>query len=297
MSATATPPTTSEHERYLRRVRNRDEPTRTRTLRQEYARKLRGRWQAIRAAARTGVLDRDVFGLQTEALVQTTRRGQFDQETAARSVKSFLRWLRTQVEQEIIDPYGRGGNEHIREAYARGIRDARVELNTLDVEALQAGIGVEALQDDTSTIAATALQIKPHAEQLERMLEKNLTSLEGMTEATAKNLSRELTDGLAAGESPDEIASQIADSIESIGMTRATVIARTEIMDSYNTARLQEWEEAGVTQVGVLIAADACPQCQAYNAGEPYQASKAYGNLPRHPRCRCSHHVWTGENT
>jgi SPP1 gp7 family putative phage head morphogenesis protein len=297
MSATSQPAETSAHEEYLRRVRSRDEPTQTRTLRQDYAQRLRGAWGRIRAAARTAVLDRDVFGLQTEALASTPRRRQFDHDRVAQSVQAFRRWLTTQAQRDIVNEYGRGGNEYIREAYARGVRDARVELNTLDVEALQATAGLEALQEDTSEIAATALQIEPHAEQLEAMLNKNLSSLEGLTADTAQDLSRELTEGLQAGESPNQIAQTISDRIESIGITRATVIARTEIMDSYNTARLQEWESAGVEQVGVLIAADACPVCQAYNAGEPYQASKAYGNLPKHPNCRCSHHVWTGDNT
>jgi SPP1 gp7 family putative phage head morphogenesis protein len=116
-----------------------------------------------------------------------------------------------------------------------------------------------------------------------------------MTEATGREMSRVLTEGLAAGDGPRDIADGLADRIEHVGKHRANMIARTEIMNSHNAGRLQEWERAGVRQVGVLIAATACPTCQAYKAGEPYPASKAYGNLPQHPNCRCSHHVWTGD--
>lgn len=289
MSATASeslPESTPRHERYLRRARSRDEPSQTRTLRQEYARKLRGAWQRIRAAAREGIVENDALALESEALVDAPRRGQLDRDRIAQQVDAVRRWITRAATQEIVQPYGRNGNEYIERAYLKGVEDARTELRAL---------GIESLQSD-STISATALQLPAHEEQIERLLEKNLSSLEGLTEDTAEDLSRELSDGLAAGDGPKDIASTIADRIESIGLNRATVIARTELMDSYNTARLKEWEEKGVTKVGVLIAADACPECQAYNAGEPYQASKAYGNLPKHPRCRCSHHVWTGDN-
>jgi hypothetical protein len=66
-------------------------------------------------------------------------------------------------------------------------------------------------------------------------------------------------------------------------------------MNSHNWGRLKEWERAGVKKVDVLLANDACPQCQAYAAGAPHEASEAYGNLPQHPNCRCTHTVWTGD--
>lgn len=283
MSATtATPDSTQRHERVLERARQREEPTRTKSLRQRYAQQLRGRWDAIRAAIREGVVENDAFGLTTEALVDAPRPGQYDYPTDAEKAAAFRRWLERQTEREILQQYG-GENDLIAAAYERGVADAQTELTALNLA-------------DGDSVTSTALRVPVHRDQLQRLYQRNFRALEGMTQATGQEMSRVLSEGLAAGESPDEIARRLADRIDAVGRTRATTIARSELMNAHNAARLQEWERAGVKQVGVLIAADACPECQAYNAGEPYPASEAYGNLPKHPNCRCSHHVWTGNN-
>jgi SPP1 gp7 family putative phage head morphogenesis protein len=282
MSATATaagtPEPTPRHDRLLERARQRDEPSQTRTVRQRYAQRLRGRWDAIAAAIREGVVERDAFGLQTEALVDAPSGGQFDFPKNADKVEAFRRWLDRKTEAEILRQFGRD-NQFIERAYERGVEDARAELRALGL------IEGEA--------AATATQLPVHSDQLARLFSRNFRALEGMTTATGQEMGRVLSEGLAGGDGPEDIARSLADRIDAVGRTRATVIARTEVMNSHNAARIQEWERAGVSRVGVLIAADACPVCQAYKAGEPYPASNAYGNLPKHPNCRCSHHVWT----
>jgi len=283
MSATpaetpAVPEPTAQHQRVLERARERDEPTRTRTLRREYAQRLRGRWDAIETALREGIVDNDAFALQREALVEPPSRNQFEFDTDARKSEAFRRWLDRHTDREIVQRYG-PDNEYIRHAYERGVEDAQTELRALGVSDGTAG-------------ATTRLGV--HQDQLERLFTRNLRALEGMTEATGREMGRVLSEGLAAGDGPREIAADLADRIDAVGRTRAEVIARTEVMNSHNAGRIQEWERAGIEKVGVLIAPDACPICQAYNAGEPYPASEAYGNLPQHPNCRCSHHVWTG---
>lgn len=270
---------TRRHERVLERAREREEPTRTKTVRQQYARRLRGRWDAIETAIRTGVTENGALALSAEALVDAPRRNQFDFPTDARKTEAFRRWLETQTEREFLRTFGED-NQFIERAYERGVEDARTELRALGLAEGQ---------------TAAALQLPVHQSQLERMFSRNFRALEGMTQATGREMSRVLSEGLASGAGPRDIADDLADRIDAVGRTRATAIARTEVMNSHNAARVQEWERAGIEKVGVLIAPTACPQCQAYNAGEPYPASEAYGNLPKHPNCRCSHHVWTGE--
>jgi hypothetical protein len=287
MSATATADITGtrQHRQQLRRARQREEPTRTRSLRQRYAQRLRGAWVGIRAALRRGLVEHDALGI--ESLASTPTRDQFDFDTDARRADAFAKWLDTQTEQDILTRFG-DENQFISAAYERGVTDAQAELHALELSQGRAG--------------ATALRLPVHREQLQSLFARNLNELEGMTNAVATDLRRELTEGLAAGDGPRDIADGLTDIIGRVedgtpraAMNRATMIARTEIMNSHDRARLQEWERAGVERVGVLIAGDACPQCQAYKAGEPYRTSNAYGNLPRHPNCRCSHHVWTGD--
>lgn len=292
MSASAAsgqpPAETAQHEKLVERARAREEPSRTRTLRQRYAQTLRGRLADIRAALREGVVENDAFGLQSgpEALANAPGNRAFRFGTNPDKVDAARRWLDRQVEQDIIKPLG-GENQYIEKAYLKGLEDAQTELSAL-------GIGGEGG-------AAAVVRLPVHAEQLETLYSRNLNELESLADDIVTDVRRELTDGLASGDGPRDLASDLSDIIGQVddgtpraAMNRATMIARTELMNSHNWGRLQEWERAGVTKVDVLIAVDACPQCQAYKAGAPYEASEAYGNLPQHPNCRCAHTIWTG---
>jgi len=278
--AAVDPEPTARHTQLLERARQRDEPTRVISIRKRYARRLRGRWQDINAATRKGIIENDALALQTEALVDAPQANQFDFPTDVRKAEAFRNWLDRQTEREFLQQFGQD-NEFVMRAYKRGVEDANTELRALGLA--------------ESEVATSALQLPVHQDQLERLFTRNFRALEGMTNATGREMSRVLSEGLAAGDGPRDIAKDLADRIDAVGETRATTIARTEVMNSHNAGRLQEWERAGVQQVGVLIANTACPQCQAYKAGEPYPATEAYGNLPFHPNCRCSHHVWTGD--
>jgi SPP1 gp7 family putative phage head morphogenesis protein len=286
MSTAAEIPDTRRHQRLLERARERDEPTRVRSLRRRYAQRLRGALQGIRAALRRGLVENNALG--REALATDPSRNQFSFATDAQKAEAFSAWLETQTQNDILERFGKE-NQYIAEGYERGLKDAQTELRALQVSEGRGRAGV-------------ALRLPVHREQLRSLYARNLNELEGMTDALGTDLRRGLTEGLAAGENPRDIADDLTDVVGRVddgspmgAMNRATRIARTEVMNSHNTARLQEWERAGVEHVGVLIANTACPQCQAYKAGEPYKASKAYANLPKHPNCRCSHHAWTGK--
>jgi len=272
---------TAAHDRYVERARERDEPTQTKTLRKRYGQRLRGRWAAIMAAAREAIVENDAFGLQTEALVDAPRNFAF--ETDADRVPAFDRWLQRQVDREILEQFG-GDNQFITRAYERGVEDANAELRAL-------GLSGE------GATSATALQLPVHEEQLRALYNRNLSALQGMTDATANDMRRVLSEGLASGEGPRSIARDLADRVDNVGKHRATLIGRTEVMHSHNRARATEWQRAGVQKVDILLAADACPQCQALAAGAPYEIGEAPGLLPLHPNCRCSLSVYTESNS
>jgi SPP1 gp7 family putative phage head morphogenesis protein len=267
-------------ERRYETLRDRDEPTRTRTVRRRYAQRLRGAWQDIRTALRTGVVDRDVFGLTTEALA--TPPDDFAFERDADKIDAFNRWLDRQTRRDIIERFGRD-NQFIRRAYEQGVRSAGTDLRRAPIDASVQDVGV-------------VMQLPVHRDQLEALYTRNLGALEGMTDATANQMRRVLSEGLEAGVGPRDIARDLADRIDAVGVTRANTIARTEIMHSHNRARAQEFQRFGVSQVDILLAPDACPQCQALKAGAPYPADEAGGLLPRHPNCRCAVTIHTGDS-
>jgi SPP1 gp7 family putative phage head morphogenesis protein len=229
------------------------------------------------AAVREGVVEHDALHLQAEALVDAPRDFQFD--TEAGKADAFENWLQRQLDAEILLTSGRE-NQFISTAYERGVSNARSELNALNLA-------------ESADVASTALQLPVHREQLQNLYARNLRALQGMTDAAANDMRRVLTEGLAGGQGPREVARDLADRVDAVGKTRANVIGRTEILHSHNRGRATEWQRAGVKKVTILLAGDACAECQALKAGAPYSVEEAPGLLPRHPNCRCALSIYT----
>lgn len=261
-----------------------NEPTKTIGLRQTYAQRLRGALERIRSAAREGIVERDIFGLETEALAEAPPA--FDFPRNSEKEEAFREWLDEQLENEILQEYG-DQNHFIDSTYERALKDANADLRRADVA-------------DPSPVE-TSLRLPVHEDQLSELYTRNFRALEGLTESIGQDISRELSDGLAAGEGPREIAGRVSEVIGEVddgtprgAMARATTIARTELLNSHHRATLTQWEEFGVERVGILLAPDACSLCQSLEAGEPYSVQEAHSLLPRHPSCRCSVRIYTG---
>ena len=103
-----------------------------------------------------------------------------------------------------------------------------------------------------------------------------------------------VTEGLATGQSPRVVATEISRSIRSIGVVRGRVIARTETLRAHATATLTRFEQSGIETVEgfaeFVTAGDdrVCQTCQDLE-GRRFPLSEAAGIIPVHPNCRC---VW-----
>jgi SPP1 gp7 family putative phage head morphogenesis protein len=98
---------------------------------------------------------------------------------------------------------------------------------------------------------------------------------------------------MAEGRSPLDIAEALVDRVERVGLTRARLIARTEVIGAHAEATLNAYEEAGVTGVEVeaewTTAGDdrVCPECESME-GRSFTLAEARGMIPAHPNCRCA---------
>jgi len=132
-----------------------------------------------------------------------------------------------------------------------------------------------------------------HRDKLQLLYTRNFQALEGITDAVDKEVSRVLTQGLAEGVNPREAARRITDRVDKIGKTRATTLARTEIINAHAEGTLDRFERMGVDEVGVKAewqtAGDSrvCPICASLE-GSTFTIDEARGKLPAHPRCRCA---------
>lgn len=282
----------------------RTDPSRTSTLRKRYAQKLRGRFDALITAIRDGIVERDIFGLERESLqVQPIDDPQpFRFETVARKHEEFMTWLRRQLERGVLNVISRNGNVYIKSAYNAGLQHAERELQKIGIEVPEASV-------------EATFNLPIHQDAVALLYQRNYEALRGITEEVARQISRTLSDGFTQGQNPRKIARNLTDRVDKIGKTRATTLARTEVINAHATSSLNRYERMGTDEVTIqaewLTAGDdrVCPICEAlaskgsitieeartgtfrYEADEdePSSLSGMYPvKPPAHPNCRCS---------
>jgi SPP1 gp7 family putative phage head morphogenesis protein len=284
------------------------DPTQTQTLRRELVGKMNKRFRRVRGLIRETVVENDALHIGADARLADPRDA-FRRLPDERLADEFQAWLRDVLRAEVLEPLPlprvrRGEHwlsKYIKLAYQSGARLAGRRLNA-------EGVSVED-QD-----VAAFIQLPVSQQQLKRVYSRAYSNLKNITDDAATEIREELTEGLAAGDNPREMASRLNERVETLTNTRATVLARTEILESHNEAAISRYERAGVDSVSVsgevLTAQDSrvCPLCEhiagetfsmdemrsetfTYEAGEdePSSLSGEYRiQPPIHPQCRCS---------
>ena len=298
---------------YLHAQERSGDPTRTKTVRRTYARRLRGAFGRINAAIREGIVQKDVLGLSNDRLqadVGLTAEVDLPPDLStfdeAERIRRFEDWLDEAMDSEVLEVIDRDGNRFIRRAYERALKDADVNLE-------RAGIPV----NDVPPVE-TALQVPVHERRLQALFARNYAELDGITDEVARQVTRELADGISEGVGSREMARRITDRVSTIGKTRATTLARTEVINSYSEATLTRYEELDVEEVviraEISTAGDnrVCPVCRAlegqtqektltvqgvreetfrFDPDDPDVIDSLRGEYskkpPLHPQCRC----------
>ncbi len=111
-------------------------------------------------------------------------------------------------------------------------------------------------------------------------------TVKGIADTVLDTIGNRIGDGLLAGDGVDTIARAIRDDVGS--RSRAERIAHTEIARAQTNASMLVYSESGVTEYELLLADDACPECEEIAAGNPYALGDDTGRVPIHPFCRCA---------
>ena len=272
----------------------RRDPTRTGTLRKLFIRELRKRFAKLKLAVVDLLLKEDALGLKGRKLpLSLNQRWTF--KTNADKVAEFQKWLRTQIDRDVLLGAEQDVWEvYVRQGYLKGAGRSyqdfvqrRPELrDTLeDTVGFRAGTERGFLQATVS---------RPESvEKVKLLAGRAYDDLEGVTSEMSTRMVRHLTDGLVQGKGPREIARELADDVDGIGLGRATTIARTEIIRAHAEGQLQALEDLGVEEVGVMVewrtAEDegVCELCAPLE-GVVLKIEEAHGMIPRHPNCRCA---------
>lgn len=122
---------------------------------------------------------------------------------------------------------------------------------------------------------------------LDILVTRDLSGLKGITDEMSKQIMAEITDGMLRGDSMDKVARAIDDRIESVGRTRAEVLARTETMKAFNEGALTQYDKHGITEVEWLASHGerTCDECAMLD-GETFPIDN-HPDCPAHPNCRC----------
>lgn len=255
-------------------------PAKIATQADRYGGELAARFRTLKGLVRATVVEHDALRLSAEALADPRRDFAFDDD--ARKEAAFMRWFRSAMRDEVLEPVGdrrlRQGEHHtakyVRATYRGGLRHAGRELRAAGVDV--PGDAIEA-----------TFRAPIHTDQIRTLYRRQFTALEGITTSADTEVSRTLTEGLLSGENPRDVADDLNDRVDAIGVTRGRVLARSELARSFNLASANRYEQHGVDRVEILTY-NPCSQCVDLEAGGPYSVQEVKGMLPLHPNCRCS---------
>lgn len=271
----------------------RQDPTGTKTLRDQLSaqfykryRKLKGLvWQGVGVEDRLALRDRarqaNIEPIETPEGDLPPQMLPRDEQTA----REFTEWFERMQDRLVVGPEQADGTQwsdrYVRTTYRKGVDDATRR-------AQQAGVsGAEA--------AAVSFDMPIHQQTLSMLFERNHAALRGVNGATRREVARVLGDAMLEGQNPRVAARAINDRIDAIGITRARTHARTMLVGTYNEAALRRYEQLMGADASVTVLVEfstaqdgrVCPECESL-AGQRYSVREARGVIPVHPRCRCT---------
>jgi hypothetical protein len=233
------------------------DPTRTRPIRDRYVREVDRRFGRIRSAVHWYVVEENRLGAVKQqdrpAVLEEDEEsrgvlppalpaavaGAYVYEQSSQRVDEFMFWLDEQVKAEVLTytreysftGYGHKNwqDVHIYSAYQRGIAQSLADLRSAGAALPELG-------------SAAAIMLRPfHADRVALLYTRAFNGMKGVTEAMKAQMAHVLAKGMAEGRHPWQIARALADRIDKIGITRARLIARTEIGWAHRQATLNEF--------------------------------------------------------
>ena len=214
------------------------DPTRTITLRSRYASDARRRLRQLKTAIKNKIVDQNFLNpITTNA---------FRYEYIDDKVNDFMDWLILMQSQGLLELIQIPGvypqslsprpwaDMYIWSAYQRGIAQSRNDLRNLGMSVPMTTGAVGAL-----TFGWNA---PVHSEAVRVLYTRNFAQLKGITDDMDKEMSRILAQGLIDGTNPRQIARNLNNVVDRIGINRANLISRTETINAFNTASLNDLE-------------------------------------------------------
>jgi len=257
------------------------------------------RFNGLKRIIKKAVVDYDVFGLipietleiTPEEAVATITARQYAFMRSGEKVDAFMAWLSEMEKEQILEvTYRFGGirgveeawtDTYIQSAYQKGIISSRQRMRAK-------GIDIPMFEESVGSLAGL-FNTPFFADRVGLLFTRTFNELKGVTNAMDQQISRVLAQGMAEGKHPLEIARMLNNRVDKIGITRARMIARTEIIRAHHLASINEYRNAGIIGVEVLAewmtaGTGVCELCAPLE-GKIFSLDTIENMIPAHPNC------------
>lgn len=277
----------------------RADPSRTLDVRKAYQKELERRFKRIKGEVWKAIVVEDALGLlptnplKADGRTVTNVSWRFSPDPE--KIRQFNAWIR-RVAEDVILREDDAWEAFIRQGYERGAGRAFDDTNR--ARRWSPGEG-DFYRGSRQEFLRSSFAQPVSVTRLQTLVGRNLNELEGLTEEMVRQTTRTLADGLVRGISPREIGAELAQRVD-VGLSRATTIARTEIIRAHADGQLISLELMGVEEVGVMVEwstsklgetalgnPSPCPLCEPME-GTVLRIEEAKGMIPRHPNCMCA---------
>lgn len=251
------------------------DPTRTKTLRNTFARDVRKRFTVLESRI-AAALSEDVFGFGAPAVLADYRN-----RPPGDRLEAFSDWLEEQEEETVLErsraPFGLvlWTSLYIDAAYKAGLRHAVSAVRRIGVP-----------------VGEQAVSAPVHAAALGNLQNRAFLEVQGAVSALNQRLVRLASQNMLTGGSTASLVAEMKTAVRDVMRRRAILTAHTEVVRAHHIATMETYRVAGIEEVEALVefntAGDArvCPICAGLN-GNTYTLDEAWSLLPVHPLCRC----------
>lgn len=226
---------------------------------------------------------------------------QFEFTNDATSVAEFMAWLQLQIDDLLFtnnaNPSTIWQNKFIDQGYSRGVKRSKAELRKLGItaEQLQGITAAEIIGTATPSLGVAATQVLSpiHMDAIQLLYIREFDALKGITSEMSKQISRVMVEGIEQGLGIRDIAKNINNRVDKIGITRSKLLARTETARAYNIGTINEFDSvaklAGVpTEFEWITAGDIdVRETHEDRNGVIFSKEEAF-KLIGEPNCRCA---------
>lgn len=156
------------------------------------------------------------------------------------NLEAFRKKLNVVMQEEILAPGKELIDGTVTEAYRHGVRFSILQSGRAGF----AGI--------MPPIRESPVDVRI----LNNLKARNLSDLKGITDVSSTQITRILSDGILSGKKQSEVLREMVGTVDNVGIVRASVLARSEVMRAVNAASRTKYGNIGIEKLEAVEAQD-----------------------------------------